>query len=198
MATPPAAHSQPEKARNNRAALRFVLVFLLLLAVLFALANTRAFADGFIPRYLRWLASIAAAVLRLFGESAAASDTIVTSPRFSLNIQRGCDAVDAIILLISGVLAFRAPWKKKLIGVTAGLAILFFLNMARIVSLYYVGVWWPKAFAFAHVEAWQIAFIFISLSLWIAWAIWATRKRSPIVPGHDASRPAATERRAEG
>src|SRR5262249_24916533 len=150
--------------------------------VFFSLANIPYFTANILPRYLESHAALAARILRTLGEPADAHGTILASPRFSMNIQRGCDAIDAIALLMAGVLAFRDPWKKKAVGVLAGLAILLTLNMVRVVSLFFIGIKWPKAFEFAHVEAWQVAFIFISLALWVAWALWASRSRHDAAP----------------
>jgi hypothetical protein len=43
------------------------------------------------------------------------------------------------------------------------------------VTLFYTRIHFPKLFEVMHVEVWQGLFICLSLVLWIAWALWATR-----------------------
>ena len=53
------------------------------------------------------------------------------------------------------------------------------LNLFRIVSLFFVGAYFPKVFHMVHVDGWQALFILITLFLWIAWARWALRGAQP-------------------
>jgi len=100
---------------------------------------------------------------------------MLSSSAFSVSIARGCDAVEAMALFTSALLSFPAQWLKKLIGLAAGLLVLFTLNIGRIISLFLTGVHYPKAFEFMHVEFWQVAFILFAVGLWIFWIKW-TRK----------------------
>ena len=47
---------------------------------------------------------------------------------------------------------------------------LLLINLIRIVSLYYFGVWFsPKVFEVMHLEVWQMAFILMPILLWLFW-----------------------------
>ncbi len=48
-------------------------------------------------------------------------------------------ACDVQALVTAAVLAFPAPWRKKLIGVLFGLGTVVAANLARIATLYFVG-----------------------------------------------------------
>jgi len=63
----------------------------------------------------------------------------------------------------------------KLVGFFIGIAVLFTFNILRVVSLFFTGVYFPKAFDFMHVEVWQVLFILFAIGLWIFWIKW-TRK----------------------
>jgi hypothetical protein len=55
------------------------------------------------------------------------------------------------------------------------------LNLARIVSLFAVGIVAPDFFDALHHDIWQAAFIFIALAIWAGWAVWATRRPSAAI-----------------
>jgi exosortase/archaeosortase family protein len=105
----------------------------------------------------------------------------ISSPRYSLTIARGCDAFEPCALFASGVLAFPAPWLSKIPGVLIGVLSIMALNITRIVTLFYVGVYWPKIFHIMHVDVWQTLFILFAIVFWTLWALRATRVRSPIL-----------------
>ena len=56
------------------------------------------------------------------------------------------------------------------------------INMARIVSLYYIGIWWPHFFQVAHGYVWQSLVILFAMVLWIFWAERFARRSRP-APG---------------
>ena len=157
---------------TKRSILRFVLV----LGVLTALFNVLFYAwldrTVFFQSYLALNADTCAAVLTWFGESARAAGTQVVSPRYSLEIMHGCDAIQAAAFFVLAMLAFpsaiarlrRVPY--MLVGTTT----LLLLNLVRVITLYYTGLYYPKAFEVMHVDVWQTLFIFASLMLWLAWA----------------------------
>ena len=58
-----------------------------------------------------------------------------------IQIVAGCNGVEAVLILVSAVLAFPAPWKHKLIGIVLGFVAIQALNLVRIISLYYLQRW---------------------------------------------------------
>jgi len=122
-------------------------------------------------------AKVSNAILNFFGEGAASNKTTISSSRYSINIAHGCDAIEPAALFVAAVLAFPATIRSKLPALFAGTFLLLTINLVRIVSLFYTGVYWPKAFDTMHVDVWQPAFIVLSLFLWTLWALWATKPR---------------------
>ena len=82
-------------------------------------------------------------------------------------------------LLLAGVFAFPASWRAKLVGAAAGVTLLMVLNLIRIISLFYIGVYWPKMFETAHIEVWQALFVGLTLLLWLGWAWQVMRHPEP-------------------
>ena len=146
------------------------MLFGLFAGAFYACTAVPWFRSDFFPWYLGANAHLANAILRMMGEDTVMSGSSITSPRFGLTIQRGCDAIEPIALLVAAVLAFPAPRRSKFAAVLAGTALLLGLNLVRIVSLYFTGVWFPRFFETMHVDVWQALFIVIAMILWLAWA----------------------------
>jgi len=139
-----------------------------------------------------------AVVLNIFGERAEAiapdnnpnsARTTLRSPRNSVNIAHGCDAIEPIALFVAAVIAFPAPWRTKLPGLLIGTLVLTALNIVRIISLFYVGIWKPTWFNLMHEDVWQPAFIVLSLFFWVVWALWATKPAAKTHAAPPASSP---------
>lgn len=154
---------------------RFVGLFVVLLGVFYAITFIPVVSEDLIPAYLRWNARASTFILNVFGENATTRDTSVSSARYSVNIRHGCDAIEPSALFLAAVLAFPAAFKSKLPGLVTGTLILAIINLVRIVSLFYVGIFKKEWFDFMHEDFWQPLFILLALTLWIAWAMWAMR-----------------------
>ncbi|MFH1746415.1 MAG: exosortase H [Planctomycetota bacterium] len=168
----------------KRPIFQFVVVLAVLMGLFYASTMTRVFQERIYPAYLQWNAQASAAILRLCGEDARTEGATIVSSRFQVHIKRGCEAIEPSALFAAAVLAFPAPWRRRLMGVLLGVLLLAIINLVRIVSLYYVGVHAPRIFEAMHVEVWQPVFIALALVLWILWALWATKPKK--APSHAA------------
>jgi exosortase H (IPTLxxWG-CTERM-specific) len=148
------------------------------MGALYALTITSFFEKhGWVP-YLDLNADASGAVLRLLGQDVTVSGRAISSTRASLLIERGCDAIHPSALFISAIVAAPTSVRRKLFGMVAGTSLLMVTNLIRIVSLFYVRMYWPDAFRMMHIEVWQALFIFLALLLWVVWARWAVRDRT--------------------
>lgn len=161
---------------GKRPIFQFVGLFVILMGAYFAITMIDAVEDDIIPKYMRFYASASAAVMNVFGEGASANGTSVVSPRYSVNILQGCDALAPSALFIAAVLAFPGSFRSKIPGLIAGTLVLAVINLVRIISLFYTGIHFPRWFETMHVDVWQPAFILLSLILWVLWALWSTRR----------------------
>jgi exosortase H (IPTLxxWG-CTERM-specific) len=149
---------------------RFLILFLLILGVGFTVVALRTVDTAVVTPYTAWIARMSGSVLRVFGEEAAVNGCVVSSPRFAVTIYNGCNGLITSLIFISGVLAFPARWSAKLIGVVGGLVAIQLINLVRILSLFYIGVFLPQHFNDAHIFIWQSLVILFGISLWIVWA----------------------------
>lgn len=159
--------------------LRFVVTFGVLMILFYAAYYTprsiSAPVAGLFDTCLDLYAKASAKVLGLLGSEVRVAGTLISSARFSVQIVRGCDAVEATALYVCAVVAFPVGWRRKPPGILGGVLLLVILNITRIVSLYYIGIHFPKAFRVLHIDVWQPAFILVAVLLWLVWAWWATR-----------------------
>jgi exosortase H (IPTLxxWG-CTERM-specific) len=156
----------------------FVLLFVVLMAVFYAITFIPVVNQDIFPAYMRFNAKLSVVVINVFGEGATASGTAVTSSRFSVDIRHGCDAVAPSALFIAAVLAFPGTLRSKVPGILVGTLVLAAINIIRIVSLFYTGIYFPRAFEAMHVDVWQPVFILLALTFWVVWAWWATRPKT--------------------
>ena len=75
---------------------------------------------------------------------------------------------------------FPAALVSKIPGMLLGTVCLMVLNLARIISLFYVRKHFPSVFEVMHVDVWQTLFVLLAILFWILWAIRAVPSVSPI------------------
>jgi exosortase/archaeosortase family protein len=102
------------------------------------------FSSNAFPSYLRWNARVSNVMLNWLGQVTTVTGSSIFSGRFSIDVRRGCDAIEPSVLFLSGVLAFPSPFLRKLPGIVIGTLVLLAVNLVRIVSLFLTGVYYPK------------------------------------------------------
>lgn len=180
--------SSPRSAKRARWALntqvvRAIVVFVVLLGLFYGFVHTPANATAAFRPYLALLARTVGGILALFGYDITVAETTVHSPQFSMEIVRGCDAIEPIAIYLAAVLASPVGVWPKLPGILIGSAGLLLINLLRIVSLFYIGIHYRSLFDMLHEQVWQMVFIVLAIAFWAVWVQWATRnERKPPVP----------------
>jgi len=155
---------------------RAILVFVVLLGLFYGFIHTPANETTAFRPYLALLARVVGGILCLFGYDITITDTVVRAPQFSMEIVRGCDAIEPVAIYVAAVLASPVVLRAKLMGILIGIAGLLLINVFRIVSLFFVGIHYPSAFNMIHEGVWQAAFIVLAIVFWAVWVQWATRE----------------------
>lgn len=137
---------------------RFIILFSALLLALFTLELLGPVQAAVIQPFTGWLADISAAAITPFDKNVYASGRIIshTQTGFAVSIEAGCNGVEAAIVLIAGVLAFPAHWRRKVVAITLGFLAIQVMNIARIISLFYLGQWNMDAFTWTHLYLWPV------------------------------------------
>ncbi len=149
---------------------RFAATFLLMLVVLFGLELTPP-GQAIVQPWTGLVAAASAAVVRAFDGSALAQGKTLYDPKsgFGVTIEAGCNGVEAMLVLLAGILAYPAPWRSRLVGLAAGAVAIQALNLVRIVSLFYLGQWDYAWFEWAHLYVWQALIMLDALVVWLLW-----------------------------
>jgi exosortase H (IPTLxxWG-CTERM-specific) len=154
----------------NRKTLRFLALFALTFGVCYFLfALSPGVRQGVIKPYTQLLAKAVTAIVNLFGAGAICEGTTVRSEQFTMSVAMGCDGVEASSLFLAGVLAFPTSWRAKMVGLAAGIPLVHLINLARLVALYYAGVYQPSLVEELHVYVAQTIVILLSTAMLIYW-----------------------------
>lgn len=149
---------------------RFLILFLVLLAGFFLIVALQSVNDAIVVPYTAFVAKVSGRTLQFFGEDLSINGCVLRSPRFAVTIYNGCNGLITSLIFVAGVLAFPARWYAKIYGALGGLLAIQAINLLRIVSLFYIGVFFPKFFNSSHVYIWQSIVILFGVGLWIIWA----------------------------
>jgi len=164
---------------------RFIIAFIVCLVVLFTAEMLQPVQDLVIVPFTSALAHTSVWLMRLFDSNVIAqNDAIVDALRGGgIQIVAGCNGVEAVLILVSAVLAFPAPWKHKAAGIVLGFVAIQAVNLVRIVSLYYLQRWNQVWFEWFHLYLWQALIVLDALVFWLVWLRWLPRPaRSPAEP----------------
>ena len=112
-------------------------------------------------------------------EQVAAVHNHLLSAHADLVIIRGCDSAGVLFLLVSAVLVFNASLRQKLRGLLLGVALVYGLNIVRLVGLYFLEVYRREWFEFAHL---YLAPTLMLLLVFIFFAWWAMGCRNDVKP----------------
>lgn len=151
--------------------LRFIVLFLFFLAALFVLELLQPVEHYVILPFTAAIAQVCVWIVSLFDPHAIAYGKILqsTTSDFAISIERGCNGVEAVIILVSAMLAFPAPWKHKLTGIGIGFVAIQALNLVRIISLFYLGQWSRLWFEWFHLYLWQALIVLDALVVFLIW-----------------------------
>ncbi len=159
---------------------RFFVLFIVLLAVLFGLQLTPWAQTFFVVPWTNALAGISTWIVTLFDADVVVSGKVIRSVSngFAVSIEAGCNGVEATLVLLAAILAYPAPWRYKVLGFVIGVVAVQGLNVVRVISLFYLGQWSFEVFEWAHLYVWQVL---IMLDVMVVWLIWV--RRVPATPG---------------
>ncbi len=151
--------------------LRFMLSFIAILAVLFVAEVWQPVDRHVIAPFTDAIAQVCVWIVDRFDSHVfvVRNEIHSTANGFAISIVRGCNGVEAVIILVSAMLAFPAPWKHRLAGIGIGIFAIQALNLVRIISLFYLGQWNLVWFEWFHLYLWQALIILDALVVFLIW-----------------------------
>lgn len=152
---------------GNKDGLRFCLLFGLytLLAFLFLYAMD----DRLVVPFTRVIARLSHTLLTTLGAQSWVSGASVGIPGFAVEIKNNCNAIYEIGLYAAAVFAYPATLMQRTLGFVLGAAILYVVNLLRVLSLIGIGRYWPEGFQIAHLYLWQACFLALVAACWLLW-----------------------------
>lgn len=155
---------------GSRAVNLFTLKFVAIVAAFHALTLLPVYA-WLLPSYLHTVALLAQALSRCFGEVGEVVGATLRAPAYAVTVSPACSAVELAGFIVAAVLAFPSPWRAKVSGVVLGMIFIAGLNVARVTSLFLVGLHARASFDMVHDDLWAVLFILgatFFVGLWIA------------------------------
>jgi len=154
---------------------RFALTYLVLMGAFFILIGFDPVLKLFDINglYTHAIVAITASILSILGIASTCQGSIIELFSISLDVKFGCNGLEAVMIYSVAVIAFPASWKKKLIGIASGFAVIQIVNILRIVGLAYSGIHARNLFEYIHIYIAQGMMIAISLGVFFIYLNYA-------------------------
>jgi exosortase/archaeosortase family protein len=162
---------------------RAVLSFLALFALYYACGHF-ALASPWGERWavepwVRANVATALAAASPLGITARAEDRTIVTDRPLLDVNQGCDGLDAALIVVAAIASFPAVWPARWPGILLGCAALFALNARRIGTLLWTAVHHPAWLETLHVDVWQPLMMLAAFGLFLLWSTWLPPRFAP-------------------
>jgi len=165
---------------------RFITVFTAILVALFTIEMLVPVQEHVIVPFTSLLARISAALILPFDSSVVAYGKVLQfkDTGFAVSIEAGCNGVEATIVLIAAVLAFPASWRARITAICLGFLAIQTMNIARIISLFYLGNWNMEFFTWIHLYLWPALIMLDVLIVFIVYLRYLPGNRPDAATAH--------------
>lgn len=173
------------KKSETLSIIRFVVTYVVLMGVFFLLIGLKPVQDvlDINGGYSNAIVIITAKILGIFGvEPITYHGTLLNLPSISLDVEFGCNGLEAVMIYAVAVLTFPATWKNRLIGFVAGFLVIQVLNLIRIVALAYAGVYHRDLFDLIHIYVAQGVMIAVALGTFVLYLTYISHGQSKQQP----------------
>jgi exosortase H (IPTLxxWG-CTERM-specific) len=166
---------------------RFITLFFVILVSLFTIEILVPVQEHVIAPFTGMLARLSAAIILPFDSSAVAYGKILQfrDTGFAVSIEAGCNGVEATIVLIAAVIAYPASWRARFLAIVLGFLAIQVMNLARIISLFYLGNWNMEVFSWIHLYLWPALIMLDVLIVFIVYLRYLSAHQQPLVNASD-------------
>jgi exosortase/archaeosortase family protein len=102
------------------------------------------------------------------GVAAVARGPRIAATGGSLNVRSGCEGTETLFPLFAALLAVPLSWRVRLLGASLGVLLIFALNQARLLALFYSARNNPALFASLHGVVGPLLLMFGALTLFLS------------------------------
>jgi exosortase/archaeosortase family protein len=133
-------------------------------------------------------ARLVLAMLHFLGLEALRDGAVILHPGgFAYEIAYTCTGFLPVVTFLVCGLAYPVAWRARWIGVMIGIPVLWIINLLRLVGLFYIGVYFPSTFAWAHEVAGEIFLGAAFIGLWLGWVGWSSSRLQSTNPASKSS-----------
>lgn len=149
--------------------LKFLFAFLAISSILYILISL------FYSRHLPIVGTLDVAstsndILNIIGIKTLIVDDAIHLPNnVVLKIILECTGIYEMIIFGAIVLSYPTNMKNKLYGIVSGIAIIYTLNMIRLVSISWILVYYTDKFDFVDRYLWQISLVIFISATYTMW-----------------------------
>lgn len=173
--------------------LRFLVKLIVLILILLFIDVSTWGQRNIVDPFTTGLAKVSATIMQTFDSDVEASGRQIYTMQpwnavpqttedghtyvqpWAIEIVAGCNGLEAVAILIAALFAFPASWRQRFIGLGIGFLAIQVLNLVRIISLFYMGMWDMRWFDWFHEYLWQALIILDALLVWLLWLRWIAR-----------------------
>jgi exosortase/archaeosortase family protein len=160
----------------NWLTIRVVGVFVLLIVVFFTTLTYTPLVKRFdvaagIAQLAAWMSYGMLKVVGLIvGFPITRDGTILGSGSFEVDVSPACSGAVPTMIYLAAVFAYPSGWRAKLIGAALGMSVIHMVNLARVATLFLIGLYAHRLFHETHVYVAQALVVAIAVATWLYWA----------------------------
>lgn len=98
-----------------------------------------------------------------------AAQRILLDERPILSVFEGCNGINVWIIFVAFVIAFSKFTKKTAIFILAGTVVIYLVNLARIIFLFFISLAYPDAMYFFHKYFFTAGIFLVVFAMWYYW-----------------------------
>lgn len=171
-----------EKKEKGPAAIsirRFLITYFILMNVFFFFYMFKPIVQeiNIGKLYNQFVVVAATKMLNLVGFPCTHQGFLIMLPALSFDVKFGCNGLEAVMIYSIAVMAYPARWRKKLVGIIAGLLIIQIANFLRIAMLVYAGIHLKRLFDYIHVYIAQGLMIALALGVFFMYLRYANARQ---------------------
>ena len=164
-------NSTPNVWLNRRFPILFIATNIVLMGLYYSLPNN--IIEGVVVRFYAVVPG-GALLDWLTPQVTVSTDHIrIVSPIANLNVLKGCEGTETLLLLYTAVIAMLRPLKYTVVGLLVGTALVFALNQLRIISLFFIAAYQKDYFELVHGFVAPMLIIGIAGLFFWFWLNWA-------------------------
>lgn len=126
--------------------------------------------EEFIYHFTNFLLNVSAFIIDILGHKTAVYGKILYLDDFySIHLDRGCLARNLMLIYVGFIIAFPSSIKHKFWYIPAGLIIIIFINILRIIGLIFTLKYYPQYMDVNHHLVFKYVVYTIVFILWYIW-----------------------------